>query len=125
MISRPHTETEIAEIIGKPVQTILAVPGSTPHSLSYFYIGFEGTYVRVFLDAGLLFVDDCAGPDKDEDLEPDSDYLDLTLMYKLTAQNITKAFLKNHVFRLLFESGTELRFKNNKTETIFQASRKS
>ena len=121
MISRPHTDVDISELIGQPILSILAVPGATAHSLTYFYIGYDNTYLRIFIDAGLLFVDPCNGPDKTEDLEPDQEYLDFTLMYKLASQTITKAAMKNGVFRLLFQSGTELRFKENDSEITFRA----
>ena len=107
-ISRQHSETEIAEIVGKICKSILAVGGAAPNSILIFYVALNDVWLRMFLDTGVLFVDTCDGPDREDDLEEGAEYLDLAMMHGLKGKEISSASMKNGIFRLGFKCGTEL-----------------
>lgn len=117
VISRQHSETEIPEIVGKTCDSILAVGGSIIGNILIFYVSLGGMWLRIFLDAGALFVDVCEGPDPEDDLDDGEKYLDLITIYGLKKEEISVASMKDGVFRLGFKSGVEMHFKQKGEET--------
>jgi len=117
--ARQHCEIEISEIAGETVERMLAVRGICSGSLVLFYIFIRGTWLRIFLDAGVLFLDVCDAPDAEDDLDEGIEYLDLSENHGIKGEKVRKAFMKNGVFRLVFESGAEFIFEEAGEETRF------
>jgi hypothetical protein len=116
-ISRQHSETEITEIVGKRCSSILAVGGSIANSIIIFYVSFADVWLRIFLDAGVLFVETCDEPDREDDLDEGSDYIDIAKVYGLSDAEVDKASMKGGVFKLGFKCGTLLLFEQQGDET--------
>lgn len=114
---RQHAETEISEIIGDTVECLLAVKGNTDDDVISLYILVRGIWLRVFLDAGLLFLDISDSPDAEDDLDEGASYWDLSETYGIKAEEISAANMKHGVFRLAFKSGAEFAFEQIGEET--------
>ena len=119
-INRQHSETEISEIVGDSVDKMLAVKGASKDTIVLLYVLLRGLWLRLFLDEGVLFADICDEPDVDDDLEEGDEYLDLTAVYDLCGQVVSKASMKRGVFQLSFKSGVEMLFEQDGEETKFR-----
>jgi hypothetical protein len=120
ILDRQHGETEITEIVGDTVESILAVTGTGGDSIVFFYIFLRGLWLRVFLDEGVLFLSVCDGPNEEDDLGQDDAYLDLSKACAIKGQEISRACMKNGFFRITFKSGVELIFEQSGAETKFR-----
>jgi hypothetical protein len=111
LITRQHTETDIYEMVGTTCNRFLAVSGEVSDSVVIFYISLGNLWLRGFLDEKVLFIDVCDGPDPDDDLDDNEEYLDLGEKYALKDRKITKASIKEGAFELYFDCGTKLVFE--------------
>jgi hypothetical protein len=116
IVARQHSETELSEIACDTVERILAVRGTGNDSLVLFYVLIRGFWLRIFLDAGVLFLNVCDGPDAEDDLGEGDEYLDLSDNYGIKGEEVSKAFMKNGVFRIAFNSGAEFIFEQREEE---------
>lgn len=76
-ITRQHASTDVAELVGVRCEKLFAIPGVAPDIVIAAYLLADGTWYRFFIDAGLLFLDECEGPDPEDDLAPGDDYVDI------------------------------------------------
>jgi hypothetical protein len=120
IVARQHSETELSEIAGDVVERILAVRGTGNDGLVLFYVFIRGFWLRIFLDAGVLFLNVCDGPNAEDDLSEGDEYLDLSENYGINGEEVSKAFMKNGVFRIAFKSGAEFIFEQIGEKTKFR-----
>jgi hypothetical protein len=106
-ISRQDDETELREIYGKMTNDILIVAGDNADVVVIMYMNVEGAWLRIFLQAGLLFVSE-SQPDPEDDLDEGTDYIDIGAKYALKGQFIKSACMKDGVFAIAFDSGASL-----------------
>ena len=100
-IYRQHDETELSEIYGMECKKILAIPGElrdVVHAL-YMYVG--SIWLRLFVDLESLFVDECDGPDPEDDLNENEEYVDYGYCLENIDSNIDSATMKNGQFTII------------------------
>ncbi|MEO1035112.1 MAG: hypothetical protein AAFX44_06080 [Pseudomonadota bacterium] len=100
--------TELHEIIALQCSKVLAAPGSQKNVGYSLYMFLGELWLWVFIQAGLLFVDECNGPDPEDDLQDGEDYLDAGQHVFDSAPTITSAVMADDVFRMTFSSGASL-----------------
>lgn len=100
--SLQHSCAEISEILGLIPDKFIAVKSDCGSCISHFYLLFGELWVRGCLDVGVLFLDPCAHPDEDDDLEEGESYLDILDEFNLGAEEITSASMKNGVLKIQF-----------------------
>lgn len=110
-ISRQHEQTEIYEIHGAECKRMLAVPGANDGEIIFVHMLVGETWLRFFLDAGVLFVEEGVGPVPDEDLADGEDYIDLTAKYDCEGSKIEKASKHEDVFELALSADLIFTFK--------------
>jgi len=119
-IFRQHTETELPEIVGKLCSEIVAVPSDEENVVYSLYLRVEETWLRIFIQAGLLFADECSGPDPEDDLSEDEKYLDLG-DGRLTGISMVKsAVMRNGVFTVCLSCDTLIKLSEVTTGTKIQ-----
>lgn len=101
-------EGEIREIAGGTVEGILAARGSATDRVLLVYILLDDSWLRAFLDEGVLFLGPCDGPDPEDDLDAGDEYLDFSGIWSVRGEEIRKASVKDGAFRIAFKSGAEL-----------------
>lgn len=116
-LTRQHTETEIPELVGHSMDGLLAVQDGDQKFGLLFYVLVGGLWLRIFLDEGVLFLDACDGPDREENLDDEQAYWDLCEMYGVKGEKISEASMKHGVFRLNFESGAGFVFEGIGNDT--------
>ena len=104
-IYRQHDETEVSEIYGMNCKKILAIPSELKDVGHAFYFYIESIWLRVFINAELLFVDECDGPDPEDDLDGDEQYIDYSSELTNTNANIKSARMKDDMFTIIFSEG--------------------
>lgn len=119
-ITRQHSETDIPELVGYPLEKIIALKGEAKNSAALFYLFIKGMWFKVFLDNAVLFFDDCDGPDHEDDLEEGEEYLDIANYHHLDGEIVSAASMKNGVFCIGFKSGTELVFEEVGKEVLLR-----
>jgi len=62
-IFRQHAESELHEIVGNVCSKLIAVPSEEENVIYSLYMSVGNIWLRIFIQAGLLFVDECSGPD--------------------------------------------------------------
>ncbi len=125
-ISRQSPNPEIVEIHGKVCRKLLAVPDdNNPDAIVIFYLLVDGLWLRMFLDAGLLFVHEVEGPDPVDDLNGGQDYLDLTDQFDCAGTTIVSAVMRDRVFTLQLDGGTEFCFSERDDDTILEVKHSS
>lgn len=107
-VSRQHASTEVTELVGVVCEQLLAIPGSAPDVFVAAYLRASGIWYRFFLDAGLLFLDESAGPDPEDDLEPDANYVDLGAKLACQGDTIREMRMHDSTLSLRFSSGVSL-----------------
>ena len=105
---RQLAEGGIPEIAGAMLERVWAVSGAETGRVLSIYLLLQDLWFRVFLDAGVLFLDVCDGPDAEDDLAAGEAYLDFSGMQRMQGEVIRKASVENGVFRIAFESGATL-----------------
>lgn len=105
-IFRQHAETELPEIVGRVCSEVVAVPSEEENVVYSLYMRVEEIWLRIFIQAGLLFVDECRGPDPEDDLSEDEEYLDLG-DGRLTGKTMVKsAEMRDGVFTVCLSCDT-------------------
>ncbi len=66
-----HDNVDITDLRGVRCESLLAV--CLGDEFCFAYISAEGTWLRFFLDEGVLFLSECEGPDPDDDLSNEHD----------------------------------------------------
>jgi len=107
-IFRQDEETDIPEIFGKTVRDILIVAGNASDAVIIMHLHVDDTWLRIFLDAGLLFVNETAGPDPEDDLEEGIGYRDVGAQYSLIGRVVTAARMAGGVFAIQFQPSAAL-----------------
>jgi len=107
-LTRRGSETEVAELVGARCESLLAVPGAALDLVLFLYIRADGAWYRFFLDAELLFLDECAGPDHDDDLPPDEEYVDLGEVLGCVGATIEEFAMRKGQLTIRFSGGESL-----------------
>ncbi len=119
-IYRQHESTELQEIHNKKCNKILGIPTDNDGIFIALYVQLNEIWLRVFIQAGILFVDECDGPDPEDDLDDNEEYVDISLPYDDQCLMVKSAVMKDGVFQIVFseylklslaetESGTKLK----------------
>lgn len=107
-ITRQHSETEIYELYGKTCDELLAVVQKEKSNIAdYLYLRTHDKWHRFALSAGLLFWDENAAPDPEDDIE--EAYRDLGIELKLVNKVLKKIEMKNGQLDFRVEDGTGFR----------------
>ncbi|WP_445358068.1 hypothetical protein [Microbulbifer sp. ANSA005] len=104
-IYRQDDETEISEIYGMQCNEILAIPSDRDGNVHALYLNVGLLWLRLFIDAGLLFVDKCNGPDPEDDLDDSENYISYADYLRERNRYVRAAFMKDGVFTLLLQKG--------------------
>lgn len=121
-ITRQHEETDIYEIVGKVCEKLISVPEEGEDTVILLYILIDHIWLRIFLDDGLIFVDESAGPDPDDDLDEGETYVNLHEKYDCVGKIITMANMKGGVFSLGFSSGLTIKLEQIAGQTNLSVS---
>lgn len=105
-IFRQHGQTELHEIIGKVCKKVLAIPSEEKGIILALYLMVDEIWLRVFIQAELLFVDQCDGPDPEDDLADGEEYLDIGLDIGCEESEISSAVMMDGVFKINFSNQT-------------------
>lgn len=116
ILSRQHADADISEIVGGTIESVLAVRGTAFDRVQLIYVLIHGIWLRVFLDAGVLFLDVCDGPDAEDDLDAGDEYFDLSGAFGIRGEQVARAFIRQGVFKIAFKSGAELIFEQYEEE---------
>ena len=107
VITRQHSQTEVHELYGKTCSELLAVVQQEKSNIAdYLYLRTHKTWHRFALSAGLLFWDENAAPDEEDDIEEEEAYRDLGTELKLAGKVLKKIEMKNGRLDFRVEDGT-------------------
>jgi hypothetical protein len=101
-------EVDVEELVGTRCDRFLAVPGAAVDLVLVLYIFAGGAWYRFFLDAQLLFLDECAGPDPEDDLVPGETYIDLGEVLGCTGAVIEEFAMHAGTLIIRFSGGESL-----------------
>ena len=104
-ISRQHAETRIVELSGWQCEHLLALPSEYADVITVLYLKADGLWFRFFIDAGVLFFDECDGPDPEDDLSPGEQYCNVGDKCGCSGDVIELIDMRNKTLRIAFASG--------------------
>ena len=111
-LSRQHSETRVPELVSARCERLIAAPGTRPGTVGLLYLLADGVWYRMFVDAGLFFLDECAGPDSKDDLCEGESYVDLSSELACAGETIRELAMKNGVLTIRF-SHTSVAFRED------------
>ena len=107
-ITRQDPETDVHELVGTRCEHLIAVPGAAVDLVLFLYICAGGAWYRFFLDASRLFLDECAGPDRGDDLVHGEDYVDLGAVLGCVGAIIEQFAMTGGKLTIRFSGGESL-----------------
>lgn len=119
-IYRQHDETELSEIYGMDCKKIMAVPSGQKDIVHCLYLYVGSIWLRIFINAELLFVDECEGPDPEDDLDEDEEYIDYWGSLEKRNNIIESACMKAGVFTIVFRGGAILMLSETEGGTLIK-----
>ena len=108
VIKRQDADTDVHELVGARCERLLAVPGAAVDLVLFLYILADGAWYRFFLDSELLFLDSCAGPDREDDLSPGEEYVDLGEVLDCVGAVIDEFTMRKGTLTIRFSGGESL-----------------
>ena len=106
-ITRQHSQTEVHELYGKICSELLAVVQHEKSNIAdYLYLRTNETWHRFALSSGLLFWDENAAPDEEDDIEEEEAYRDLAVELELTDKVLKKIEMNNGRLNFRVEDGS-------------------
>ena len=96
------------ELVGARCEGLIAVPGAALDLVLFLYILADGAWYRFFLDAELLYLDECGGPDRDDDLPPGEEYVDLGDVLGCVGTTIEEFGMRRGQLTIRFSGGESL-----------------
>jgi len=101
-------EVDVEELIGARCERFIAVPGAAIDLVLCLYMLADGVWYRFFLDAQHLFLDECQGPDAEDDLAPGETYVDLGEVLGCAGTLIEEFTMQNGTLTIRFSGGESL-----------------
>jgi hypothetical protein len=108
VIVRQHEATEITEIYGAICTAFVAVATHDNKPVGPLYIQLAQEWHRFYLDAGLLFWQQGAEPDPDDDILEGEHYWNIGTALGVVGIAIQEARMDNSTLTLSFHNGARL-----------------
>jgi hypothetical protein len=109
-------EVEVDELVGKRCELFLGVPGEAIDLVLFLYMLADGVWYRFFIDAELLVLEPCAGPDPDDDLGPGETYVDLGEVLGCVGAGIEEFSMRKGTLTVRFSGGESLVLSEGKSK---------
>ncbi|ASP34067.1 hypothetical protein [Labrenzia sp. VG12] len=120
--TRQHEETEVRELLGQACRSLRVLCVAESDEVLIFLIETKTHFLRGFLDAGLLFLDEFRQGDTSEELEDGETFIRLEDTYPLKGKTIVAAEMRGGAFRLRFQDGPDVVFCEENEETRVRVS---
>jgi hypothetical protein len=98
----------VEELVGARCERFVAVPGAAVDLVLFLYMLAGGVWYRFFLDTGHLFLDECSGPEPQDDLGPDEAYVDLCEVLGCAGTTIEEFSMRGGTLTIRFSGGESL-----------------
>jgi hypothetical protein len=108
-------EVDVDELVGARCEKFLAIPGAAVDLVLFLYMLAGDVWYRFFLDAQVLFLEPCSGPDPDEDLGPGEAYVDVGEVLGCVGAVIEEFSMKNGTLTIRFSGGESLVLSEGKS----------
>jgi hypothetical protein len=108
-------EVDVDELVGTRCRRLIAVPGAAIDLVLFLYILADDTWYRFFLDSQLLFLDECKGPDRADDLTPGDEYFDLGEVLGCVDALIEEFTMQDGTLTIRFSGGESLVLSEGKS----------
>lgn len=117
-IARQHSETEVQELYGRICNKIIAVADINKPTIIYIiFFKVDKTWHRFYLDAGLLFWDEGIGPNQEEDILDNEDYLDLSIRFGFMDKKIALIKMQERKLVIRFDDKTGFQITEKEDES--------
>lgn len=117
MITRQHSDTTITELHGQVCESLIG-PGRSPDEpVLFMFLKIEGgNWHRFDIDINVLFWQEGAAPDPEDDLDEGEQYIDYGLYYRVNGATIRLIEMrdcgKQARLTMSFDNGSSLHFES-------------